>query len=257
MRSAQIGYETAVHDRGDGPAVVLVHGTPLDAGSWRLIAPALAQAGRRVLAYDLRGHGSAAPTPLPPDYALLAADLGRLLDLLAIERAHVVGHSFGAQVAQTFALELPERLASLTIVCGRLAPFPPFEQVAARVEADGIEPLAEGLMERWLGAGHVAAGGAAIDYVRATLARADAAAYATALRMIASYDGQQRMAEIAAPVTVIACERDGVATPELAREAAALAPSGRFELVADCGHMLPLEQPEHLLGLLDGMLPRA
>ncbi len=236
---------------------MLVHGTPLDAGSWRQIAPALAQAGRRVIAYDLRGHGSAAPTPLPADYALLAADLGRLLELLGIERAHVVGHSFGAQVAQQFALDLPQRLASLTIVCGRLMPFPPFEAVAARVEADGVEPLAEGLLERWLGADHVAAGGPAIDYVRATLARADATAYATALRMIASYDGQPRMAEISAPVTVVACDRDGVATPELAREAAELAPSGRYELVRDCGHMLPLEQPERLLGLLDGLLPRA
>lgn len=256
MRSAQIGYETAVHDRGEGPAVVLVHGTPLDAGSWRLIAPALARTGRRVIAYDLRGHGSAAPTRLEPDHALLAADLGRLLDLLAIERAHVVGHSFGAQVAQRFALDLPRRLASLTIVCGRLTPFPPFEEVAARVAAAGVGPLAEKLMERWLGAAQVSAGGPAIDYVRATLARADAAAYATALRMIAGYDGQGRMAEIAAPATVIACERDGVATPQLAREAAALAPAGRCELVADCGHLLPLERPEQLLGLLDRLLPR-
>ncbi len=75
--------------------------------------------------------------------------------------------------------------------------------------------------------------------------------------MIATYDGQARMAEIAAPVTVIACDRDGVATPELAREAAALAPSGRCELVRDCGHMLPLERPERLLGVLDATLPRA
>jgi 3-oxoadipate enol-lactonase len=80
-----IGYETEVRIDGEGPAVVLVHGTPLELGAWEQLVPLLKQRGR-IVRYDLRGHGTAAAEPLPRSYDDLALDLRRLLDSLRIER---------------------------------------------------------------------------------------------------------------------------------------------------------------------------
>lgn len=91
-------YTATVDDVGEGPAVVLLHGTPLDAQSWDGLAPALA-GRRRVVRYDLRGHGTARSCPVPSDYGAFAGDLALVLNGLEIERAHVLGHSFGGQVA--------------------------------------------------------------------------------------------------------------------------------------------------------------
>lgn len=238
-----------------GPAVVLVHGTPLDQRSWAPVAERLAQRRRRVVTYDLRGHGSARETPLPDGFAPLADDLAALLDRLGAETAHVVGHSFGGQVAQQFALARPQRLASLSIVCARLVPFPPFDAVADQVDAAGVAPLSDGLLERWFGADAVAAATPAVTQTRAALAAADPAAYATALRLIAAYDDGPRMAEVEAPLLVLAAEHDGVATAERSQVAAALAPHGRFELLADATHMAPVAAPDRVAALLDAALP--
>lgn len=232
--------------------VVLVHGTPLDAHAWDAVAELL-RPQREVVAYDLRGHGTARATPLPAGCDVLADDLGALLDRLGCERAHVVGHSFGGQVAARFASTRPQRLASLTIVCARLVPIPAFADAAATVEREGIAPLAESALARWFSAEAIAGDNPGVAYARAALAAADPATYATALRTIAAFDGAAGLAAVTAPVRIVAAEYDAVATPELSRAAAALAPDGSFELIAGAGHMLPLEQPRAVAALLQAL----
>lgn len=79
-------YATTIDRCGEGPSLVLVHGTPLDAHAWEGVVPPLADR-RRVVTYDLRGHGSARATPVPDSYRVLAHDLAALLDMLGLERA--------------------------------------------------------------------------------------------------------------------------------------------------------------------------
>ena len=85
----------------DGPVVVLTHGFPELAYSWRHQIPALAGAGFHVLAPDQRGYGgSSRPEPVEAyDIAALSADVIGLLDEAGAERAAVVGHDWGAVVA--------------------------------------------------------------------------------------------------------------------------------------------------------------
>jgi epoxide hydrolase A/B len=87
-----------VLDQGNGPAVVLCHGFPGLAHSWRNQLPVLAAAGFRAIAPDMRGYGgSGRPTePSAYDRAHTAADMAGLLDALGIEDAVFVGHDFGA-----------------------------------------------------------------------------------------------------------------------------------------------------------------
>lgn len=97
------------------PPVVLLHGLTNSCRSWSQVAPLLA-ADRRVLMPDLPGHGqSERPNA---DYALHwhARVVSRWLELLGVQQADVVGHSFGGGVAQMLLLECPERIRRLVLV---------------------------------------------------------------------------------------------------------------------------------------------
>lgn len=96
--------------------MVLVHGLFCNLAFWYLtVVPLLAQRFR-VTVYDLRGHGHTERLPSGYRAIDLADDLVSLLDHLGIERAHLVGHSFGGAVALASALRNPQRGATLTLV---------------------------------------------------------------------------------------------------------------------------------------------
>jgi epoxide hydrolase A/B len=109
------GIRMAVTEAGDGPAVVLCHGFPEIAYSWRKQIPALAAAGFHAVAPDQRGYGD---TDRPVDIAAydihqLTADLAGLLDALDVERAVFVGHDWGGIVAWQMPLLHPARTAGV------------------------------------------------------------------------------------------------------------------------------------------------
>ncbi len=102
----------------DGELVLMLHGFPQTSWSWRLVWPALADAGYRVVAPDQRGY---APGARPEGVAaygmpLLVADAVGMLDALGATRAHIVGHDWGAAVAWQLAARHPDRVRSLTAV---------------------------------------------------------------------------------------------------------------------------------------------
>jgi pimeloyl-ACP methyl ester carboxylesterase len=113
MRMIEVRDVTlAVGDEGDGPAVVLLHGFPELAYSWRHQIPALVDAGYRVIAFDQRGYGASDKPQDVASYELvhLADDVVGVLDRLGIDTATVVGHDWGSIVAYTAALLHPERV---------------------------------------------------------------------------------------------------------------------------------------------------
>jgi pimeloyl-ACP methyl ester carboxylesterase len=111
------GVQLRVIDAGDrdAPLVVLAHGFPELAYSWRHQIPALAQAGFRVLAPDQRGYGGSSKPEAVLAYNVvdLSADLVGLLDDVGAERAVLIGHDFGGVVAWTAPLLHPDRFAGV------------------------------------------------------------------------------------------------------------------------------------------------
>jgi epoxide hydrolase A/B len=118
------GIELSVLDEGQGPLVVLCHGFPELAFSWRLQLPALTDAGFRVVAPDMRGYGrSSAPAAVEAyDVVTLCDDLCGLLDALGEESALFVGHDWGANVVWQLAVLHPARVRA---VAGLSVPFVP------------------------------------------------------------------------------------------------------------------------------------
>ncbi len=121
------GVVLNVVEVGSGSPVVLVHGLPSCASDWARLPQTLAALGHRVIAYDRAGFGYSSRPDTSPDhytYASNARQLGQLLDALGIQRATLVGWSYGGAVVQTFAEQAPERVDRLVLV-GAVGPAQP------------------------------------------------------------------------------------------------------------------------------------
>ena len=109
------GLHMRLYERGDaGPLVVFLHGFPELAVSWHRQFDMLAE-GRRLVAPDLRGYGGTDAPSRVRDYRLerLRADVLELIDVLGVERVHLVGHDWGGAIAWDFAMKHGDRLTSL------------------------------------------------------------------------------------------------------------------------------------------------
>lgn len=118
------GIELHVVEAGEGPAVLFCHGFPDTWRTWRRQMAAVADAGHRAIAVDMRGYGRSSA---PDDAALYTpfhtvGDLAGLLDRLGLPAVTVVGHDFGASVAWSAAMMRPDRF---TAVFGISVPFRP------------------------------------------------------------------------------------------------------------------------------------
>jgi pimeloyl-ACP methyl ester carboxylesterase len=135
------GIELAVHEAGpdDGVPIVLCHGFPELAYSWRHQIPALAAAGYRVIAPDQRGYGdSSKPSEVQAyDIHHLTADLTGLLDHYGIERAIFCGHDWGGLVVWQVPLLHPDRVAGIIGVGVPFLPRGPVDPIALFRKAFG------------------------------------------------------------------------------------------------------------------------
>ena len=112
------GISLYVEDHGDGVPVLLLHGWPDSARLWRHQVPFLTANGFRVITPDMRGFGR---SQRPADVAAYrlrnaVADVTAVLDRLGLDRAHVVGHDWGAAVAWLTAMLRPDRVRTLTVI---------------------------------------------------------------------------------------------------------------------------------------------
>ncbi len=112
------GLQFYVRDEASGTPVILLHGFPDTGDVWRKQVPALVQQGFRAIVPDMRGRGRSSKPDAVSDYRLssILRDVTGILDALRIEKAHVVGHDWGAGVAWLLAALAPERVDRLVAI---------------------------------------------------------------------------------------------------------------------------------------------
>ena len=258
-----------------GPLALCLHGYPDRPTTWRHLAPYLAERGWRVIAPSLRGYAS----DLAPDgnyqVGALVSDAAAIHRQLGDERAVLIGHDWGAVTAYTLGAWAPELFTKMVTIA-----IPPVRVPATPAEVIGDLPvlarqlrmswymffqLLPGISERalpWLVPRLWAAwspGYDAAEDVAAALSGLSGARRATAaLRYYRAlflpwmrgrgYASEQArlLARPKVPVLYLHGDRDGCIQVALARRGALLLPAGsEFDLVADAGHFLHLERPDH------------
>jgi pimeloyl-ACP methyl ester carboxylesterase len=234
------------HDTGEpstaGGAlpVVLVHGINMSAAVWNGLAERLAPE-RRVVTMDLRGHGSSVMSG-PYDAAGYAADVLAVMDALGIDRAHLVGTSFGGPVVATVAASAPDRVASITAIGSAVS-----AEGAVDVEA-GIAMLREvgplDFFRGFMGQASFAPGTdpALIEEAAQQASRRDVDVIAEVVRVAFSADASDAVGNVEAPALVLTGEHD-MTCPVPAGEQLAAALGTELVVLAGRGHMAMVEDP--------------
>ncbi len=245
--------------RGDGDAVVLLHGFPFTHRIWDETAIALA-GEYRVVAPDLRGMGASNGTAGPYLMEQLAGDLAALLDALGIERATIVGHSLGGYVALAFARMYDARVARLALVTSRLIADTPEiaasrRELAAQIEVQGtIERALDELVPRLIASRRR---DALLDRVRAIAGENHPSGLAAMMRGMALRDDAHDIAEeLAMPVAVIAGAEDPIIPIAEARDIARSFPHAELVEIEGVAHLPMIEEPVALERAIRALLAR-
>ena len=239
------------YDRGRGPALLLIHGMFGDHLDWEPVLEPLAER-HRVIAVDLPGFGDSAMAGAEPSPELFVTALSGLLDHLGIERATVVGNSFGGQVAMSLALADPDRVEKLALITpGGLHRYRSEEIEAA------LERLSEKNLLAFTPAVHAVVFGRLFftqgtdmqrRYVAkqdARLARGDYPEYVRymhrAMRLSLELCLLDRVPRLRMPVKIIHGQHDPVVRLEWIEAALPLFPDARLIVYPDCAHLPQLE----------------
>jgi 3-oxoadipate enol-lactonase len=248
--------------RGDGPAVLLVHAGIADSRMWAPVADQLVAGGYRVVTCDLPGFGR---TPLEPGVVSEAADLVALLDDLRVERAAVVGASFGGRVALELALRAPERVTALALLGASLDEFERSEQLAAfdaaeeaALDAGDLDAAVELTVRMWVTRDGRDVDPAVVDLVRAM----QRGVFHAHLGIDADFDEldpplARRLGEISAPALVVVGADDVEDFARIAQRLADELPAaGAVVTIDGAAHLPALERPGETARLLLEFLAR-
>jgi 3-oxoadipate enol-lactonase len=240
---------------GDGPPLVLLHPGVGDSRIWEPVLPALAKK-YRVIRYDARGFGQ---SPAPTVKHSLLRDLVAVLGHYDIERAAIVGCSQGGASALGFALDQPQRVTALVLLCPGIPGIPlddDSDEGAVlgaewqRAEAAGdVDGLASVTQRVW---GRAGATPDAMEQFRSS-ARA----------VLAGGDLEQedppvyeRLDEIAVPTSLLVGDADFPPLIEADKAAAARIPGCELILVPGMDHLPPLRDPDLVLHTITSTLAR-
>lgn len=249
----------------DGPVVVLIHGATLPMFVWDGLAEPLADAGFRVVRYDLLGRGASTAPSVAYDADLFDAQLGELLQKLGITGpVHLVALAFGALIAAGFADRHPQDVASLTYLApdgfgvhttrlGRLASLPGIGELLFRLAGTRI------LLSRLSAYSHRP------DVVDAVSAKFRPYASApgfqrsllSSIRRMPIHDASALYARVdrRGIPTLVLWGRDDHVTPlpEQSRLLATL-PAARMKILDGTGHLPHAERPAETSGAVIGFL---
>ncbi|MEV4613572.1 alpha/beta hydrolase [Kitasatospora sp. NPDC049258] len=249
---------TLDHDvTGDGPALVLLHSAVCDRRMWDPQWTALAEAGYRVVRCDFRGFGR---SPLPARRHNDAADVLELLDALGIERAALVGSSYGGQVALEVAARRPDRVTALALLCAGLPGHEPSAELRefggredTLLEAGDVAAAVELNVATWLGPEADEAARELVRRMQRDAFEVQLAAPEGAGRLKVEVD----LAEIKAPALAVSGAHDVADFRQIAARLPELLPDARHLELPWAGHLPGLERPAEVTELLAGFLREA
>lgn len=254
-----------VQTLGDGPDILLIHGTGAASHSWADVMTALSPAFR-VTTFDLPGHGfTSSRRSFRPSLPHVADEIGALLDAIDIRPAVIAGHSAGAAIMVEAAQRGAAAPRAMIGVNGAFSPFSGaagfFFPLMAKllyinpvvIHAFARAARKSGNVRRLISQTGSQIPERNVEYYAALLQKP--AHVAGTLGFMAYWDLSGMEAAIGAaacPCLFIAGENDRAVPPADSRRAAAYAPAGEYRALAGLGHLAHEEQPDRLAALIAG-----
>lgn len=249
------GVRLRVADRGDGPAIVLVHGWK---GSHRLWDPVVArlEASHRLVAFDLRGMGESDKPRAAYDFDEFADDLGFVIDALSVRGALLVGWSMGTTVALRYLDRGGAGVTGLLIVNGplRLTQAPDFPHTMTEAQLEGYltrlrdtwptgerEFQAQTVLDR---------DPALVDWLYGIAVQTPLDVALRAAREQAKLDMREALARVQVPVLAAYSRHDPYYPVSLADDIASRTQDGQKVIFEHSAHCTPIEEPERFCEVL-------
>ena len=235
--------------RLEGPegadVLVLANSLGTTQGLWTRQLPALSERFR-VLTYDHPGHGRSSLPDQPATVGILAAGVLGLLDELGLERVSFCGVSLGGMVGMALAHHAPERVDRVVLSCTSAYIGPPegWHDRARVVRADGMNAIADAVVARWFTPELAQHDPETVARFRAMLVATPPEGYARCCEAIAGWDARERLADIAAPVLVVAGAEDPATPLEHAELIASRIPGARLRVLEGAAHLANVERAE-------------
>ena len=250
------GLRVQTVEQGDpgGPAVVLVHGWPDSWFSWSRVLADL-DPRLRAVAYSQRGFGESDHPAAGYTLDRFADDLLGLCDALGLERAHLVGHSFGSFVVRRVAEQHPDRVDRMVLVgSGDRLGDRPAEEVRTAI-ADLPDEVPEDFAREF--AASTVHRPVAPDFFDALVAesrRVPGWVYRDAWEVLAAADDRDRLQAVTAPTLVLWGDSDTLFDRGQQDRLLAALPDARLRVYVDPGHCPNWERPQDVAADLNAFL---
>jgi 3-oxoadipate enol-lactonase len=242
------GVNLAVEIRGEGPAVLFVHGYPFDHTMWREQIDALD--GFRRIAPDLRGMGQSDAPDLGYSMEIYAADLAALLDALGVDEVILCGLSMGGYIGFEFLRKWRNRVRALVLMDTKAEADTPEgrrgrDAAAATARERGSAAVADAMLSKVLAPGTLTEHPEIAERVRTLMASTPVAGVVGALAAMRDRIGSETLLPTLAglPTLVLVGEADGLTPPDQARAMAQAIPGAQLVLIPRAAHLPPMEQP--------------
>lgn len=249
--------DVRLHYRVEGPAdgapVVFANSLGTDLRLWDPILPLLPK-GLRIIRYDKRGHGLSSVPSGPYSMGALISDCEKLLDHLEVRNCVFVGLSIGGMIAQGLAIKRLDMIRAIVLsnTAAKIGNPTMWNDRISAVNENGIEGLADSVMERWFSNEFRAK--PEMELWRNMLVQQASDGYTGCSAAISGTDFYTPTSGLRLPCLGIAGAEDGATPPDLVRETTDLIPGSKFHLIRRAGHLPCVERPEEYASILTDFL---
>jgi len=248
------------HGPDDAPAIIFIHGFPLNKSMWDIQVESLKE-NYRVIAYDIRGHGNSDPGIDEFFIELFVNDLLHLMKKLGIEKSILCGLSLGGYIALNAALKYPDRFDALILNDTQcIADTPDIKenrcQAIIRIMKDGVEQYANEIVKNLFALESFTKKENVIDTVKEMIINTPKQSLCNTLHALAERkETCSRLKEINIPTLILVGNEDKITPIAVAQKMHEKLLTSKLEIIPQAGHLSNLENPiafnNHLVKFLE------